>query len=88
MTDFPPELQALIASLPANVDRRTGADLISRHLFPVSHRSLEIWPLPTRHVNGRAMIPTDALFGVAFEKLNASPLVMSGKRANAKKQAA
>jgi hypothetical protein len=31
---------------------RTAADLLTRHLFPVSHRSLEAWPLLTQRVNG------------------------------------
>jgi hypothetical protein len=76
---LPPELKGMLASLPVNVDRRTGAALITKHLFPVSHRSLEAWPLPTRHVNGRAVVPTAKLFKIAFDKLNAAPVVMGGK---------
>jgi hypothetical protein len=55
---LPAELQELLAQLPTNVDRRTGAALITQHLFPVSYRSLEAWPLPSRFVNGRAVVPT------------------------------
>ena len=76
---MPPELQELLARLPVNVDRRTGAELIAQHLFPVSYRSLEAWPLPTRRVNGRAVVPTAKLFEIAFAKLNAAPVVMGGK---------
>jgi hypothetical protein len=77
---LPPEFQELLAQLPTNVDRRTGAALITQHLFPVSYRSLEAWPLPTRHVNGRAVMPTVKLFEIAFAKLNAAPVVMGGRR--------
>lgn len=75
----PSELEEVLASLPVNVDRRTGAALITKYLFPVSHRSLEAWPLPTRHVNGRAVVPTAKLFEIAFAKLIAAPVVMGGR---------
>ena len=84
---LPAEFQELLALLPANVDRRTGAALITKHLFPVSHRSLEVWPLPSRFVNGRAVVPTAKLFEIAFDKLNAAPIVMGGRR-NTTQQAA
>jgi hypothetical protein len=80
---LPPALQDVIAQQPPNVDRRTGAQMITKHLFPVSHRSLEAWLLPTRHVNGRAVIPTEALFAVAYAKLVGAPIIMSGRRAAA-----
>jgi hypothetical protein len=83
---LPEHLLDVLASTPANVDRRTGAGLVTRHLFPVSHRSLETWPLPTRHVNGRAVIPAARLFEVAFEKLNAAPVVMGGRKSGAEQQ--
>jgi hypothetical protein len=76
--DLPPDLWEIVARQPPNVDRRTGATLITRHLFPVSHRSLEAWPLPTRRVNGRAIIPT--LFEIAYAKLAAAPTIMGGSR--------
>jgi hypothetical protein len=77
---LPPHLQDVLATAPANVDRRTGAELVTRHMFPVSHRSLEAWPLPTRHVNGKAVIPTAALFELAYAKLSAAPIVMGSRR--------
>jgi hypothetical protein len=86
-TDLPPDLQELLAQQPVNVDRRTGAALITKHLFPVSHRSLETWPLPTRLVNGKAIVPTAKLFEIAFARLSAAPVVMGG-RANAQQQTA
>ncbi len=77
---LPPELAEKLAELPKNVDRRTGAELITKHLFPVSHRSLEAWPLPTRHVNGKAIVSTATLFEVAFAKMEAAPLTMGSRR--------
>jgi hypothetical protein len=79
---LPLNLTELLADLPANVDRRRGAELLTKHLFPVSHRSLEAWELPTRHVNGRAVVSTAKLFEMAFDKLNAAPVVMGGRRGN------
>jgi hypothetical protein len=78
---LPPNLQEVLATAPANVDRRAGAALVTRHLFPVSHRSLEAWPLPTQHVNGKAIVSTAMLFEVAYAKLAGAPVVMGGKKA-------
>jgi hypothetical protein len=77
---LPSHLREVLATSPVNVDRRVGAELVTRHFFPVSHRSLEVWPLPVRHVNGRAIIPTAALFEIAYSKLSAAPVVMGGRR--------
>jgi hypothetical protein len=77
---LPPHLLEVLAEQPANVDRRTGANLITRHLFPVSHRSLEAWPLPIRHVNGKAIVPTAKLFEIAFAKLTAAPVIVGGRK--------
>ncbi len=78
---LPPEIRQALAKLPPNVDRRTGADLVRYHFFPVSYRTLEAWPLPTRRVNGKAIISTVRLFEVAFAKLAAAPIIMSGRKA-------
>jgi hypothetical protein len=77
---LPPELEQVVAALPKYVDRRGGADLITKHMFPVSFRTLEAWPLPTRHVNGHAIVPTAKLFEIAFAKLSAAPVLMGGRR--------
>ena len=81
--DLPPHLAELLATLPANVTRQAGAQIITKNLFPVSHRSLERWSLPIRHVNGKATIPTAALLSQAWAKFNAAPTVMSGHQATA-----
>jgi hypothetical protein len=68
-----------LSALPARVDRKTGAELVARHFFPISPRTLEIWPLDWRHVNGRAVCETAELFAVAQAKLAAAPLVRTSR---------
>jgi len=64
---------------PVRVDRRMAAELVSRHFFPVSHRTVEAWPLVVRHVNGKATIETAELFAYAQAKLDASPPIRGGR---------
>ena len=75
---LPPHLIAVIANAPTWVDRRKGANLVEQHLHPVSHRSLEVWRLPWRRVNNRAITPTVVLLAVAYKKMTAAPIVMGG----------
>ncbi len=77
--DLPPYLAELLATLPVNTDRKTGADLITRYLFPISHRTLERWPLRWRHVNDRAITPTAELLREAYARLMAAPEVLGGR---------
>lgn len=71
---------SLPPNVPARVDRRAGAELITQHMFPVSSRSLEAWPLTWRHVNGKAVVETSELFAVAQAKLDAAPPIRGGRR--------
>ena len=70
-----------LTGLPVRVNRHTGAELVTRFLFPVSPRSLEVWPLTWRRVNGYAVCETAELFAVAQTKLDAAPPIRGGKRA-------
>lgn len=72
-SDAPP------ADLPRRADRRTGAALLTRHLFPVSPRTLERWPLTWRRVNGKAVCETAELFAVAQRKLDEAPAIRGGR---------
>lgn len=72
---------AFSAEAPAQVDRKAGAALVTQHYFPVSHRTLEAWPLTWRHVNGKAVCETAELFALAEAKLNAAPPIRGGRRA-------
>jgi hypothetical protein len=86
--NLPSDILAVLAQQPENVDRRTGADLVTRHFFPVSYRTVEAWPLPTRRVNGKAIVPTAKLFELAYSKLVAAPVIMGGRRAPQEHRAA
>lgn len=82
--DAPPTLKIDLpdlSTLPRRVDRKTAAELVRHHFFPVSHRTLEAWPLSTRRVNGRALVETTELFAVAMEKLNEAPSIRAGIKA-------
>jgi hypothetical protein len=78
--ELPEYLLEVLAGAPINVDRSLGAELVTKHIFPVRRRSLEAWPLPTRHVNGKAITSTETLLKVAYAKLMAAPITMGGKR--------
>ncbi|NKE45148.1 hypothetical protein HB662_10185 [Roseomonas frigidaquae] len=69
-----------LASLPRRVDRRAAADLVSRHFFPVSPRTVEAWPLTVRRVNGKALLEVQELMAFARAKLEAAPPVRGGRR--------
>lgn len=70
-----------LATLPVNLDRQRGAALVTRYFFPVSHRTLERWPLTGRVVNGRLVFPTAELFAHARALMEAAPPIRGGKRA-------
>jgi hypothetical protein len=71
-------LQADLSSLPVNVDRQRGAELVTRYLFPVSHRTIERWPLTGRVVNGRLVFATAELFAHAQGMMDAAPRIKGG----------
>lgn len=65
--------------LPVRVDRRTAAELVTQHFFPVSPRTVEAWPLTIRRVNGKATMETVELFAYAQAKLDAAPPIRGGR---------
>ena len=69
-----------LSTLPRRVDRKTGAELVSLYFFPVTSRTLEVWPLDWVLVNGKAVSETAELFAVAQAKLDAAPLIRSVRR--------
>jgi len=68
-----------LCTLPRRVDRRTGAKLVARYFFPVSHRTLEAWSLTWRHVNGYAVCETAELLAEAQRRFDAAPPIRGGK---------
>ena len=69
-----------LAGLPKRVDRRTAAELVTRLYFPVSHRTVEAWPLVVRRVNGWALYETAELLAFAKAKFDAAPAIRGGRR--------
>jgi hypothetical protein len=79
-TPTAPAAQPDMTTLPVRVDRKTGAELVTRYFFPATTRAVEIWPLDWRLVNGRAVCETVDLFAVAQAKLDAAPLTRTARR--------
>ncbi len=69
-----------LRDLPRNVDRRRGAEIVTKFVFPVSYRTLEAWPLKIRHINGKAIIETAELLAVARAKFDAAPPIRAGRQ--------
>jgi hypothetical protein len=46
-------------------------------MFPVSDRSLEVWPLKWRHVNGHAAAETYEALAHAWRKFNSATVIVS-----------
>jgi hypothetical protein len=65
---LPQHLLDLLPALPVMLDRRDGAELVTRHVFPVSAKTIKAWPLPWTCPNGRALAPTEAYLRFAYRK--------------------
>lgn len=72
---LPDWLEAVVCTLPEYVNRKRGAYLIGQHLFEVSPRTLEFWPLNGRRVGRQTVISTRELFQVAYAKFAEAPIV-------------
>ena len=66
------------SDLPTRMDRRMAAAVISRHYFPISHRTLETWPIGWRVVNGKALAETQEILAFAARKLATAPFIRGG----------
>ena len=80
-TTAKPTPEGTTPNLPARIDRKRGATLVTERFFPISHRTLEKWPLTWRHVNGRATCETTELLAMAQARLDAAPPLLGGKAA-------
>ncbi len=68
------------AAPPPRIARRDAAALLYATLgFPVSPRTLESWPVPTRLVNGKATFDTAELIAFARTKMDAAPVIRGGR---------
>ena len=77
---LPERLRAELPSLPRVADRRALAPIITRLLFPVSHRTLETWPLRWRLVNGHAVADVAEALALAYRRFAAAPVLIGGPR--------
>lgn len=75
---LPDWLEKILKRQPIFVDRRGAARLVTATLFPVAHRTLERWPLPVCHVNGKALMETRAVVTEAYLRLASAPEVPRG----------
>jgi hypothetical protein len=73
------EIARLLHEFPARVPRKRGAEIVTRHVFETSHRTMERWPLPVRHLNGQAHFETRDLLVEAFTRLAAAPVLATGR---------
>ena len=56
--------------LPCYADRKTLAAIITHHFFPVSHRTLERWPLIARKPNKAVIYEVKPALEYAEQQLN------------------
>jgi hypothetical protein len=67
--------------LPRYGDRKLLARLHTYYLGPLSHRTLEAWPLDWRIVNGRAVASVLQFFAEAQRRFDSAPVVRGGRSA-------
>ena len=55
--------------LPCYADRKTLAAIITHNFFPISHRTLQTWPLTVRRPNRAAVYEVAEALELAEQKL-------------------
>jgi hypothetical protein len=78
-SDLPDYIVSELPNLPRHGDRKMLAPIITKFVFPVSHRSLEVWPLKWRRVNGHAVAETYEALAHAWRKFNSASVTMRGR---------
>jgi len=66
--------------LPVRVCRRTAAHIVTGKFFPISHRTLERWPVTWRRINGRALVDTAELLAEAERRVDEATAILGGDR--------
>jgi hypothetical protein len=66
--ELPQWLVDVIEVLPAKIDRKDGAALVTRHVFQTSPKTVKSWPLPWECPNGRALAPPAMYLAYALLK--------------------
>ena len=80
--ELPDFLKAELPTLPRNGDRRMLAQIITQHLYPISPRSLEVWPLTWRRVSKKAVASTEEALKHAWRVYDAAPVTRAGQPGN------
>ena len=65
--------------LPKYADRKTLAAIITHHCFPISHRTLQTWPLTVRRPNRAAVYDVNEALEYAQAKLDKSVCYKQGE---------
>ena len=76
MLEVPDEI---LNELPARVDRRDGAALITKLHFPISPRTLERWDVEWQLINGKALAETKKLLAKAQRMAAEAPRIRGGR---------
>jgi hypothetical protein len=66
--------------LPRFADRKTLAAIITHHYFPVSHRTIQTWPLTVRRPNRAAVYDVAEAMEFAEQKLADATCYKQGGR--------
>ena len=65
--------------LPKYADRKTLAAIITHHCFPISHRTLQTWPLTVRRPNRAAVYDVNEALEYAQTKLDKTVCYKQGE---------
>jgi hypothetical protein len=68
VVELPQWLVDVVDALPVAIDRKGGADLVTRCVFPTTAKTVKSWPLPWECPNGRALAPPAAYLAYALLK--------------------
>jgi hypothetical protein len=66
--ELPPELADVVDTMAAQIDRRDGAALVTRYLFPTTKQTVKSWPLNWSCPNGKALASPAEYLGFALMK--------------------
>ena len=66
--ELPQWLLDVVDAMPAKIDRKAGAALVTEYLFPTSPKSVKSWPLDWECPNGKAIAPPAAYLGYGLLK--------------------
>jgi hypothetical protein len=66
--ELPQWLLDVVDAMPAKIDRKDGAALVTEHVFPTSPKTVKSWPLPWECPNGKAIAPPVTYLAYALLK--------------------